>query len=63
MPSIDLHIPTLLFILPASRAGLLERMLNILGILREPLLCNTDPIDLLFMRSHVPRADLQYFID
>lgn len=42
MPSIDLHIPTLLLALPASRAGLPERMSNIPGILGEPFLPGTD---------------------
>lgn len=45
MPSIDLHIQTLPLALPASRAGLPERMSNILGILGEPLLTGTDPIN------------------
>lgn len=48
MPPIDFHIPTLLLAMPASRAGFPERMSNILGILREPLLPGTDPIYLWF---------------
>ena len=45
-PLIDLHIPRPLFALPASRAGLPERMSSIPGILCEPLLPSTNPKNL-----------------
>lgn len=62
MASIDHQTPTQILALLASRAGFLERMSNILGILWELLLTSTDLINFNGLRGLTCQVALQNFV-